>query len=156
MDVKQEMLYCVLNNSDFIMRRSDHTIIPYCDLDNSTISRIKEYFSYDISSDDIVALISTSVFDPGKTGIVFTTSCVYTRDWGFFPDTDENYLWNAENATFSSSNDFEPGVLRTVMQELSEILMNALLGDFKDVADATKDIAKGFKNLFNALDNLGN
>ena len=78
MDTKQEMLDCITSSVDLIMITSDYSLIPYYSLDNNTIGRIKEYFSYDIESEDIVALISTSVMDPGKTGIVFTTSTVYT------------------------------------------------------------------------------
>lgn len=84
MDNKQEMLDCITGYVPALMNASGYSVIPYYNLDNNTISRIKEYFSYDISGDDIVALISTSVMDPGKTGLVFTTSAVYTRDWGFF------------------------------------------------------------------------
>ena len=112
-----------------------------------------------IESEDIVALISTSVMDPGKTGIVFTTSTVYTRDWGFFPDTDENWYWDADGANFSSSNDFDKEMLRIIMKELlilplfhSQIYQ--IVEGFKDVKDATKDIAQGFKDLFDALGNL--
>ena len=154
MDTKQEMLDCITSSVDLIMVTSDYSLIPYYSLDNNTIGRIKEYFSYDIESEDIVALISTSVMDPGKTGIVFTTSTVYTRDWGFFPDTDDNWYWDADGANFSSSNDFDKEMLRIIMKELFDISMNGIVEGFKDVKDATKDIAQGFKDLFDALGNL--
>lgn len=154
MDNKQEMLDCITGYVPALMNASGYSIIPYYNLDNNTIARIKEYFSYDISGDDIVALISTSVMDPGKTGLVFTTSTVYTRDWGFFPDTDENWYWDADDATFSSSNDFEVYVLQLIMKDLFDISMNGLVEGFKDVTNATKDIAQGFKDLFDALGNL--
>lgn len=125
------------------MSFSLRTVIPYYDLDNSTINRIKSYFSEDISRDDIVALISTSVFETGKTGIVFTSYAVYTRDWGFLPETDVNPFYEYDNAKFTSSNDFETGVLKYLMEELFEIYMNdaakELAKDFKDIAQNFKD-----------------
>ena len=101
------------------------------------------YFSSDINSDNIIALISTSVFDSGKTGIVFTNYAVYTRDWGILPETDTNFLFEYDTASFTSSNDFQIGVLTYIMERLFEISMNDTA---KEIAKDFKDIAQSFKN----------
>lgn len=40
------------------------------------------------------------------------------------------------------------------MKDLFDISMNGIVEGFKDVTNATKDIAQGFKDLFDALGNL--
>ncbi|WP_455035129.1 hypothetical protein [Lachnoanaerobaculum gingivalis] len=140
---KQAMLNYIFDYADSLMNASGYTILPYYDLDNSTMNRIQSYFSSDINSDNIVALISTSVFDPGKTGIVFTNYAVYTRDWGILPETDINFLYEYDTASFTSSNDFQIGVLTYIMERLFEISINDTA---KEIAKDFKDIAQSFKN----------
>ena len=140
---KQAMLNYIFDYADSLMNASGYTVLPYYDLDNSTMNRIQAYFSSDINSDNIIALISTSVFDSGKTGIVFTNYAVYTRDWGILPETDTNFLFEYDTASFTSSNDFQIGVLTYIMERLFEISMNDTA---KEIAKDFKDIAQSFKN----------
>ena len=57
------MLNYIFDYADSLMNASGYTVLPYYDLDNSTMNRIQTYFSSDINSDNIIALISTSVFE---------------------------------------------------------------------------------------------
>ena len=130
---KQAMLNYIFDYADSLMNASGYTVLPYYDLDNSTMNRIQTYFSSDINSDNIIALISTSVFDSGKTGIVFTNYAVYTRDWGILPETDTNFLFEYDTASFTTY----------IMERLFEISMNDTA---KEIAKDFKDIAQSFKN----------
>ena len=142
---KQAMLSVITDFADLIMNASDYSVIPYYDIDNDTANRIRTYFSDDINNDDIVALISTSVFDTGKTGIVFTTYAVYTRDWGFLPKTDMNSYFEHDTATFTSSNDFDIDMLKDLMKVLFDIFSDELA---KELTKGAKEIAKSLKDLF--------
>ena len=123
---KQAMLNYIFDYADSLMNASGYTVLPYYDLDNSTMNRIQTYFSSDINSDNIIA-----------------NYAVYTRDWGILPETDTNFLFEYDTASFTSSNDFQIGVLTYIMERLFEISMNDTA---KEIAKDFKDIAQSFKN----------
>ena len=72
MSKKDRMLSIITNKVNWFMTKSSFEVIPYNELPQSVFNRVKEYFASDAKYEDIVCLISTSILETGKCGVLFT------------------------------------------------------------------------------------
>ena len=84
MSKKDRMLNYISNNVKWFLNTDTSVeVIPYYDMSSSVFLRAKEYLvSGYVDFDDVVCLVSTSIFEPGKSGILFTTDAMYCKSWG--------------------------------------------------------------------------
>ena len=93
MSIKDRMLNHISNNVEWFLNTDVSVeVIPYYNMTNSVFSRAKEYLvtGY-VDFDDVVCLVSTSILEPGKSGILFTTDAMYCKSWGLLTTKYQNY-----------------------------------------------------------------
>ena len=122
MSKKDRMLDYITNNIyGFMTNTVSLQVIPYNELSVSTFNRAKQYFANDAEYSDVVCLISTSVWETGKTGILFTTDYVYSKAWGLFQGIYKNSIYSSSSAQFDYVNDFDIDRMRMIMSGLANI-----------------------------------
>ena len=128
MSMKDEMLKYIVKNVNWIMTTNESVeVIPYDELQDSTFRRVKQCFASDAKKEDVVCLISTSILETGKTGVLFTTNYVYCKAWGPLTKSCKNRICrNADSfAEFDWYNEFDTGRMKRMMVQLNEIAMDA-------------------------------
>lgn len=123
MSKKDRMLEHITNNVNwFLNTNTSIEVIPYYSLSNSVFSRAKDYIatSY-VDKEDVVCLVSTSILEPGKSGILFTTDAMYCKSWGILTTKYENYYFCHEYAEFDLHNDFHENRMKELMEDLNQI-----------------------------------
>jgi hypothetical protein len=133
LDKKNRMLNHITNNIRYFMKNPPTLeVISFNDLSKTDFITAKESFAYNARYEDVVCLISTSVFETGKSGILFTTSYVYTKAWGIFTEAYQNSIYRSEQARFGNNSDFSASRMREIMSDLSktdgEQVVDELLG----------------------------
>ena len=118
MEKKDRMLEHIKNNARWLMQTDTYEFIPYYELSASTFSRVKDYIASDAQYNDVVCLISTSVFSNGKSGILFTTDYVYSRNWGPLNKIYKNSISSYATTEFDYANDFYSDRMRELMSDL--------------------------------------
>ena len=68
--------------------------------------RQDSFFAGEAYYEDVVCLISTSIMEQGKTGILFTTDYMYSKSWGSFTKACKNWIYSSYAAEFDFINDF--------------------------------------------------
>lgn len=123
MSKKERMLNHITNNVKwFLSTDTSVEVIPYYDMTNAVFSRAKEYLvSGYVDQDDVVCLVSTSILEPGKSGILFTTDAMYCKSWGLFTTKYHNYYFGYEFAEFDFHNDFYEDRMKELMKDLNDI-----------------------------------
>lgn len=122
MGKKDRMLAHITNNVNWFMTTSASVeVIPYYDLSTSTFNTVKQYIASDVEYSDVVCLISTSILEKGKSGILFTTDYVYSKSWGILTGRYKNMIYTSSCAEFGLTVDFNPDRMRELMSDLSDI-----------------------------------
>lgn len=125
MNKKDRMLQYITSNVNWFMTTSTSVqVIPYYELSNEDFNRAKQYFANDAQYEDVVCLISTSVMNTGKSGILFTVDCVYNKAWGgIFTGCYKNPIRSFNTAEFDIINEFDIERMRELMSDLTEITL---------------------------------
>src|SRR5699024_8927235 len=85
-------------------------------------NRAKQYFASSAEFSDVVCLISTSIMDIGKSGILFTTDYVYSKAWGgIFTGSYKNWIYSSFIAEFDVINEFNTERMKELMSDLADI-----------------------------------
>lgn len=123
MSIKDRMLNHISNNVEWFLNTDVSVeVIPYYNMTNSVFSRAKEYLvtGY-VDFDDVVCLVSTSILEPGKSGILFTTDAMYCKSWGLLTTKYQNYYFSYEFPDFDFHNDFYEDRMKELMKDLNDI-----------------------------------
>ena len=123
MSKKDKMLNYIENKVKwFLYTDASVEIIPYYNLSRAMFSRAKEYLvSGCVDEDDVVCLVSTSILEPGKSGILFTTDAMYCKSWGLLTTKYRNYYSRYDFAKFDFHNDFYEDRMKELMKNLNDI-----------------------------------
>jgi hypothetical protein len=125
MEKKERMLKYILNNVNWLMNTTSSVeVIPYYDLSWDTFDRVRRYFAEDADYSEVVCLISTSIMEVGKSGILFTTYNVYTKAWGgILATAKKNSLYGSSVAEFDffNSTEFDIDRMKELMSDLADI-----------------------------------
>lgn len=123
MDKKDRMLKHITNNVKwFLSTDSSVEVIPYYNLSRDVFFKAKECVASEyVDEDDVVCLVSTSILEPGKSGVLFTTDAVYCKSWGLLTKKYHNYYFEYEYAEFDFHNDFYENRMRELMKDLNDI-----------------------------------
>lgn len=123
MSKKDRMLNYISNNVKWFLNTDTSVeVIPYYDMSSSVFLRAKEYLvSGYVDFDDVVCLVSTSIFEPGKSGILFTTDAMYCKSWGLLTTKYHNNYFSYEFAKFDFHNDFYENRMKALMKNLNDI-----------------------------------
>lgn len=123
MSKKDRMLSIITNKVNWFMTKSSFEVIPYNELPQSVFNRVKEYFASDAKYEDIVCLISTSILETGKCGVLFTTNSVYSKAWGgVLTGIYKNRISAPSNAEFDTINEFDTERMRKIITDLATII----------------------------------
>lgn len=119
MSKKERMLEYISNNLKWLLSTDSFEFIPYYSMSNTVFSRAKEYLvNGDVVLDDVVCLVSTSILELGKSGILFTTDAMYCKSWGIFTKKCRNHYFNYEFAEFNFYNEFYEERMKGLMKDL--------------------------------------
>lgn len=123
MSKKDTMLNHITNNVKWFLSTDESVeVIPYYNLSNAVFSKVKKYLvSGYVDQDDVVCLVSTSILEPGKSGILFTTDAMYCKSWGLLTTKFHNYYFEYECAEFDVHNDFYENRMKELMKDLNDI-----------------------------------
>lgn len=122
MSRKDRMLSHIINNVNWFMTTSNFEVIPYYELTSKDFNRAKQYFASSAEFSDVVCLISTSIMDIGKSGILFTTDYVYSKAWGgIFTGSYKNWIYSSFIAEFDVINEFNTERMKELMSDLADI-----------------------------------
>ena len=122
MSKKDRMLDHISNNVKWFLSTDTFEVIPYYNMSNSVFNRAKDYIvSGYIDFDDVVCLVSTSIFESGKSGILFTTDAMYCKSWGLLTTKYHNYYFDYDSANFDFHNDFYENRMKELMKALNDI-----------------------------------
>ena len=165
MSKKDRMLDHISNNVKwFLSTDSSVEVIPYYSMSSSVFSRAKEYLvSGYVDFDDVVCLVSTSILDPGKSGILFTTDAMYCKSWGLLTTKYHNYYFSYEYAEFDFHNDFYENRMKELMKDLNDISidedeneqLNKKINDVIEMGKKVGTAALGGMALLDILSALG-
>lgn len=151
MSKKDRMLDYITNNIyGFMTNTVSLQVIPYNELSVSTFNRAKQYFANDAEYSDVVCLISTSVWETGKTGILFTTDYVYSKAWGLFQGIYKNSIYSSSSAQFDYVNDFDVDRMRMIMSGLANIARDE--DNKKNTSNIIEGVGKAILGSFALLD----
>ena len=120
---KERMLNHIQSNVGWFMTTSVYKVIPYTELSRSLFNTAQASFAGGAVYENVVCLISTSVWSDGKSGILFTTQNVYTKAWGgLLTSSYKNPLSDGYFATFSSNfNEFDTDRMKELIWDLYTI-----------------------------------
>lgn len=123
MEKKDKMLQYIKSNVNWFMTTENSVrIIGYNELTNYEFNNIRQYIASGVEEPDIVCMISTSIFDTCKSGILFTTDYVYSKAWGgFLTSNCKNSIYSASTAKFDVTNEFDVSRMRVIMSKLADI-----------------------------------
>lgn len=121
MNMKDKMLTHIKEKVYYLMNTTTFDVVPYSELSMDVFMRVKQYFASDAQYSDVVCLVSTSILEPGKSGILFTTEYIYCKNWGVLTNTYKNRLDSPEVAEFSSLSEFDICKMKELMLELKNI-----------------------------------
>lgn len=123
MSKKDIMLNYISNNVKWFLNTDTSVeVIPYYNMSSSVFLRAKEYLvSGYVDFDDVVCLVSTSIFEPGKSGILFTTDAMHCKSWGLLTTKYHNNYFSYEFAKFDFHNDFYEDRMKALMKKLNDI-----------------------------------
>lgn len=136
MNKKDKMLAHITNNVRWFMTTSSLEVIPCYELSASVFSRVKQYIAEDVEYSDIVCLISTSILDTGKSGVLFTVNHVYSKAWGILTGNYQNSIYASDWAEFGQFNEFKEDRMKEIMDDLAEIAIE------EDAREAEKILKK--------------
>lgn len=135
MDKKYSMLKCIENNVNELMKSTiSLEVIGYNELTKPVFNNAKQKIAYDAKYEDVVCLISTSTFETGGSGILFTINDVYSKNWGGLDRAYKNSIFNSDLAKFGDSNIFYTNKMREVMAELAKIAGKEALLELGELA----------------------
>ena len=102
MSKKDRMLDHIKNNVNwFLSSDASVEVIPYYNMSSAVFLRAKKYLvSGYVDEDDVVCLVSTSILEPGKSGILFATDAMYCKSWGLLTTKYHNYYFSYDFAEF--------------------------------------------------------
>lgn len=164
MSKKERMLNHIQNNVNwFLTTDASVEVIPYYSLTQSVFSRVQEYISGYVDIDEVVCLVSTSIWEIGKSGILFTTDAMYCKSWGLLTTKYVYYYWEASSATFDFHNDFYENRMKEIMGDLYKIGTEEdenekLVQNINDIIDVGKKVGGavlGGMALLNMLSSIG-
>lgn len=166
MSKKDRMLDYISNNVKWFLSTTDSSteVIPYYNMSNAVFSRAKEYLvSGYVDFDDVVCLVSTSIWEPGKSGILFTTDAMYCKSWGLLTTKYYNYYFNYEFAEFDFHNDFHENRMKELMKDLNDISVEEneneqfaqKINDIIDMGKKVGTVALGGMALLDILSSIG-
>lgn len=123
MSKKERMLNHITNNVKWFLSTDNSVkVIPYYNMSNTIFSTAKKYLvSEYVDFDDVVCLVSTSILEPGKTGILFTTDAMYCKSWGLLTKKCHNYYFSYDFAEFDFYNEFYENRMKELMKDLNDI-----------------------------------
>ena len=123
MEKKDIMLEHIKKNVGWFMTTTAAVeVIPYDELSKEVFCRAQQYFAKSAEYEDVVCLISTSIMQLGKSGILFTTDYVYSKAWGgIFTGWYKNCIHNPNEAEFDVVNEFDPERMKVLMADLSKM-----------------------------------
>lgn len=90
-------------------------------MSQSVFERAKQHIAWDAQYSDVVCLVSTSILETGKSGVLFTTSRVYSKTWGPLTAKCKNSIFAYGTADFDFINDFDEDRMRELMSDLADI-----------------------------------
>lgn len=161
MSKKDSMLQCIMNNAEWLMTTSTAVeVIPYYELSYDTFSRAKQYFAKSAEYEDVICLISTSVIQLGKSGILFTTDYVYSKAWGgILTGSYRNSIYSPYEAEFDVINEFDTERMRTLMSALAGIAQEddqkqQLQDTLKTIGNTIGKVALGSMVLADIISNM--
>lgn len=165
MSKKDRMLNHISNNVKwFLSTDTSVEVIPYYNMTNSVFTRAQEYLAkWYVDFDDVVCLVSTSILEPGKSGILFTTDAMYCKSWGLLTTKYHNYYFNYEFAEFDFHNDFYENRMKELMKDLNDISddedeteqLNQKNNDIIDMGKKVGTVALGGMALLGILSSIG-
>lgn len=165
MSKKDRMLNYISNNVKWFLNTDTSVeVIPYYDMSSSVFLRAKEYLvSGYVDFDDVVCLVSTSIFEPGKSGILFTTDAMYCKSWGLLTTKYHNNYFSYEFAKFDFHNDFYENRMKALMKNLNDISieedeteqLNKKINDVIDMGKKVGAATLGGMALLDILSSIG-
>lgn len=116
-----QIYYEISNDIENAIRDSTAQLIPTFSLTNEDLDRINRYFQTNLDFDEIVCIVSNSVLNIGKSGVVFTRDGFYYKGWMSFQVYHEYYF----NYDFFDNdyNIFYKNLLRDVMFNANEFIV---------------------------------
>lgn len=165
MSKKDRMLNHISSNVKWFLNTDvSIEVIPYYNMTNSVFARAKEYLvtGY-VDFDDVVCLVSTSILEPGKSGILFTIDAMYCKSWGLLTSKYQNYYFNYDFAEFDFHNDFYENRMKELMKDLNDISvdedeteqLNQKINDVIDMGKKVGAAALGGMALLDILSSIG-
>lgn len=163
MSKKDKMLNYISDNVKwFLSTDSSIEVIPYHKMSNAVFARAKQYLvSGDVKFEDVVCLVSTSILESGKSGILFTTDAMYCKSWGGLLTTKHyNYYVNYEFAEFDFYNEFHENRMKVLMKNLNAIRVEGdkneqLIDNIIDIGKKVGTAVLGGMALLDALSSIG-
>lgn len=165
MSKKDKMLNYISNNVKWFLNTDTSVeVIPYYNMSSSVFLRAKEYLvSGYVDFDDVVCLVSTSIFEPGKSGILFTTDAMYCKSWGLLTTKYHNNYFSYEFAKFDFHNDFDENRMKALMKNLNDISikedeteqLNKKINDVIDMGKKVGAATLGGMVLLDILSSIG-
>lgn len=148
MSKKDRMLSYITDNVKWFMTTSTSVeVIPYYELSTSVFNRAKKYFAKDAQYEDVVCLISTSVLETGKSGILFTTEYVYSKAWGgILTGVYKNWIFSSFSAEFDIINEFDTERMKQLMSDLADISIEE---------DDREELDSKIENAINTIEEVG-
>lgn len=149
MSKKDSMLAHITNNVKWLMTTENVEIIPYYNLSYTDFNRAKQYFAGSAEYDDVVCLLSTSVLDTGKSGVLFTTENVYSKAWGgILTSSYKNGIYSSAIAEFDFINEFDTERMKELMSDLADI---AVREEFETKEQEQDEKQEKLKNIGRAI-----
>lgn len=143
MSKKDRMLNYITSNTKWFMTSSNYDVIPYDKLSKETFNKARQFFAGEAYYEDVVCLISTSIMERGKTGILFTTDYMYSKSWGPFTKACKNWIYSSYAAEFDFINDFNEERMKELLLDLSTIALE------EDEKEEKEQKAQNFVNKVN-------
>lgn len=103
------------------IRDSTAQLIPTFSLTNEDLDRINRYFQTNLDFDEIVCIVSNSVLNIGKSGVVFTKDGFYYKGWMSFQIYHEYYF--SYDSFVNDYNIFNKNLLREIMRNANEFIV---------------------------------
>lgn len=156
MGKKEKMLDYIMDNIQWLLATEASEVVPYYNMSEEVFYRAKEYLAEGwIDPEEVVCLVSTSIFRPWKSGIVFTTDCIFCKPWGAY-NKHMCFYWAYECADFGLVNgDFHEDRMKILMkglEEISEEEDEQLQQKSNEIADVGKKVGLSLLGVMAVID----
>ena len=101
---------------------SSNRTYTYKTLPDEVFERVRRYITSDVDREDVVCLFSTSIWEEGKCGILFTMDRVYMKGWGILTSTRSCKYSEYKTAKFPG--DVNEPKMRSILETLYRMIQD--------------------------------